>query len=74
MAFGAISRNFASRYPLAGTYDQDWQDNVFPFLPRDFDPLYYQAAPPEQQMDYPSGGEGIELRRLHHPKHLSLRR
>jgi hypothetical protein len=61
MAFGAIGRNFASRHPLAGTYDDDWLDNVFPFLPQDFDPLYHQSAPPEQQIDYPQGGEKVVL-------------
>lgn len=64
MAFGAIGRNFAERYPLAGTYDQDWIDNVFPFLPKDFDPRYYQAAPADQQIAYPVGGEKIELLNL----------
>lgn len=64
MSFGAIGRNFASRVPLAGTYDQDWVDNTFPFLPDDFDPLYFQSAPPDQQMDYPKGGEWIELENL----------
>ena len=33
MSFGVIGRNFKSRFPLAGTYDQNWMDNVFPFLP-----------------------------------------
>ncbi len=61
MAFGAIGRNFAVRHPLAGTYDQDWQDNVFPFLPADFDPLYHQSAPADQQIPYPRGGEKVRL-------------
>lgn len=61
MAFGAIGRNFAARHPLAGTYDQDWTDNVFPFLPADFDPRYHQAAPAEQQIPYPQGGEKVLL-------------
>jgi hypothetical protein len=61
LSFGAISRNFQSRIRYAGTYDQNWLDNVFPFLPSDFDPRYYQAAPPDQQMDYPKGGEEVEL-------------
>ena len=64
MAFGPIGRNFAARLPLAGTYDQEWQDNVFPFLPADFDPLYHQSAPRDQQVEYPSGGEDIELENL----------
>jgi len=61
MSFGPIGRNFESRIALAGTYDQNWQDNVFPFLPADFDPLYFQSAPADQQIDYPTGGEAIEL-------------
>jgi len=61
MAFGAIGRNFAERHPLAGTYDDEWLANVFPFLPPDFDPLYHQAAPAEQQIDYPLGGEKVVL-------------
>ena len=61
MAFGPIGRNFAARYPLAGTYDQAWVDDVFPFLPADFDVAYYQSAPAEQQIAYPEGGETVQL-------------
>lgn len=61
MSFGAIGRNFEPRPAYAGTYDQNWIDNVFPFLPADFDPLYYQSAPQDQQTDFPAGGEEVEL-------------
>jgi hypothetical protein len=64
MSFGPIGRNFESRIPLAGTYDQEWKDRVFPFLPADFNPLYYQAAPEDQQIDHPQGGELVELTNL----------
>jgi hypothetical protein len=64
MAFGPIGRNFASRVKLAGTYDQAWLDNVFPFLPADFKVDYYQSAPPDQQMPYPVGGEMVQLLNL----------
>jgi hypothetical protein len=64
MSFGAIGRNFAARYPLAGTYDQNWQDNVFPFLPADFNPAYYQAAPDDQRVDSIVGGEPVILLNL----------
>ncbi|MBK8167227.1 MAG: DUF2169 domain-containing protein [bacterium] len=64
MALGAIGRNFASRHPLAGTYDQDWLDNVFPFLPADFNPRYHQAAPRDQQLPWPRGGEKVTLLNL----------
>lgn len=61
MSLGVVGRQFEGRYPFAGTYDQEWTDNVFPFLPADFDPLYFQSAPPDQQMDYPQGGEWVEV-------------
>ncbi len=61
MAFGPVGRGWQPRASLAGTYDQDWIDNVFPFLPSDFKDAYYQAAPVDQQMPYPRGGERIEL-------------
>ncbi len=64
MSFGVIGRNWLPRYPWAGTYDQNWIDNIFPFLPPDFDNAYFQAAPPDQQMPYLKGGEEIVLANL----------
>ncbi len=61
MAFGPIGRGWEPRYKLAGTYDQHWQDNVFPFLPADFSEAYYQCAPADQQIEYLRGGETVEL-------------
>jgi hypothetical protein len=64
VGFGPIGRNWAARYPFAGTYDQDWLDKTFPFLPQDFDERYYQAAPEDQQIDCPRGGEEVQLLNL----------
>ena len=61
MSFGPTGRGWQPRYPLAGTYDQDWIDKVFPFLPADFNEAYYQSAPPDQQIPYPRGGETVTL-------------
>ena len=61
MAFGPIGRAWQPRPKYAGTYDQDWLENHFPFLPGDFDERYYQSAPSDQQIEYPGGGEEIEL-------------
>ncbi len=61
MAFGPIGRGWPSRIRHAGTYDQDWLDNVFPFLPADFDPRYFQCAPEDQQIAFPRGGERVVL-------------
>ena len=64
MAFGPLGRSWAPRLPLAGTYDQRWLDEVFPFLPADFDDAYHQAAPADQQMAFPRGGEEVVLLNL----------
>jgi hypothetical protein len=64
MSFGPIGRAWPPRPKFAGTYDQAWLDNVFPFLPQDFDERYYQCAPPDQQMDYARGGEDVVLLNL----------
>jgi hypothetical protein len=64
MSFGPIGRNFLSRFPFAGTYNQKWLDNRAPFWPDDFDYCYFQAAPPEQQIPYPAGGEEVVLHNL----------
>lgn len=53
MALGPLGRGWPQRARYAGTYDQDWLDNVFPFLPKDFDERYYQAAPEDQQLLLP---------------------
>jgi hypothetical protein len=64
MAFGPVGRNWGSRPALAGTYDQRWIETRAPFFPDDFDDAYFQAAPPDQQMPYPEGGERVALENL----------
>lgn len=61
MAFGPIGRSWDPRYRYAGTYDDTWLEDHFPFLPPDFDERYYQAAPLDQQVPHPQGGEEIRL-------------
>jgi hypothetical protein len=61
MAFGPVGRGWEPRAKLAGTYDDKWLKDIFPFLPPDFDEGYYQAAPPDQQIPHPQGGEEIVL-------------
>jgi len=61
MSYGPVGRGWPQRLRHAGTYDQKWQDEVFPFLPADFDDRYYQAAPEDQQIPYPKGGEEVVL-------------
>ncbi|MDQ1829720.1 DUF2169 family type VI secretion system accessory protein [Massilia scottii] len=67
MAFGPLGRNWAQRARYAGTYDAHWQDNVFPFLPEDFDARFFQSAPEDQQLPEIVGGELVILANLTHP-------
>lgn len=64
MSFGSIGRGWQPRSQLAGTYDQHWIDEVFPFLPADFDEAYFQSAPQDQQCTYLKGGETVQLLNL----------
>lgn len=61
VSFGPMGRGWPDRAKYAGTYDQKWVDDVFPFLPADFDDRYFQAAPQDQQCDYLRGSESVQL-------------
>jgi hypothetical protein len=61
MAYGPIARGWQPRASFAGTYDQTWLDDDFPFLPKDFDERYYQAAPPDQQLPLPKAPMDVAL-------------
>jgi hypothetical protein len=64
MSFGVIGRHWAARAPYAGTYDRQWLDEHFPFLPPDFDDQYYQSAPLDQQLAMPLGEQLVKLTNL----------
>ena len=64
-SFGPLGRNWNPRIRFAGTYDDAWKENTFPFLPADFDNQYFQCVPADQQIEYPSGGEKVTLLNLH---------
>jgi hypothetical protein len=59
VGFGAVGRNWQPRLKFAGTYDQRWRDERFPFLPEDFDPQYFQSAPADQQVAHFEGDEVV---------------
>ena len=61
MALGPIGRGWPERLRHAGTYDENWQKNVFPFLPADFDERYFQMAPGDQQTGLPAPGTEVVL-------------
>jgi hypothetical protein len=59
-----MGRGWPGRIEYGGTYDQAWIDDVFPFLPADFDERYFQMAPPDQQIDPPRAGTDMQLANL----------
>lgn len=65
VGLGAIGRWWRPRAELAGTYDEQWKQERWPRLPRDFDFGYWNGAPEDQQIDYPAGGEQVVLIGLH---------
>ncbi|KAB2967933.1 DUF2169 domain-containing protein [Zoogloea sp.] len=57
-----VAAAWAGRARHAGTYDAAWQKSRAPYLPLDFDPRFFQVAPPAliapQRL---VGGESVEL-------------
>jgi hypothetical protein len=59
VGYGVVGRNWQPRLKFAGTYDDRWRNDRFPFLPEDFDPQYFQSAPLDQQVSHFEGDEVI---------------
>lgn len=64
MALGPMGRGWPDRLKYGGTYDDNWVDNIFPFLPPDFDELYYQSTPKDQWIAPPKTGTQVILGNL----------
>jgi hypothetical protein len=58
---GAIGRAWTPRLQRAGTYDNVWLKDRWPYLPRDFDFAYWNAAPDDQQIAWPDADLRFEL-------------
>ena len=65
--FGPISPMWEPRVGRQGTRDQRWATFRAPLPPKDFDPLFYNAAPEDQQLPegYFHGDEAVTLTGLH---------
>jgi hypothetical protein len=61
LSFGPVGRSWEPRFRFAGTYDDEWLENHFPFLPTDFDIRYFQAAPADQQVPLGFFDDGAEV-------------
>jgi len=73
MSFSPVGRNWTPRRVYAGTYDQHWLENTAPLWPADFDARYFQAAPADQIVPYPAGGEEVVLQHLTPEGHCTFR-
>lgn len=72
VGLGPVGRWWQPRRDKAGSYDEVWKATRWPRLPGDFDFAYWNAAPEDQQFDYPLGGEQFTLVNLHEA-HAELR-
>jgi hypothetical protein len=60
--FAPICGHWEPRLSYAGTYDAKWQQERAPYLPRDFDPRFFQLAPPGLVAPgYLQAGEWIQV-------------
>ena len=64
MSFGPVGRSWQPRVAYCGSYTAEWLAQRAPFFPDDFDDLYFQAAPRDQQLPYVEGGEEVVLKNL----------
>lgn len=72
--FGPVARHWSPRRELAGTYDERWEKERLPLLPHDFNELFFQCAPSDQQVDgYLCGDEPVLLRNLSPEGDISFR-
>jgi hypothetical protein len=72
VGFGYISRNWDPRSKYAGTYDNAWRQNRYPFLPLDFGDQYFQGAPIDQLCSNLQGGESVKLINFTPQSHLEF--
>lgn len=63
--FGPIGRVWPMRKRLLGTTPRAALEGPIATIPADFDWAYFQAAPPDQRVDYLAGNEWILMEGLH---------
>lgn len=69
-----VPTSWQPRLAYAGTYDSAWELERFPLVPEDFNPLFYQCTPRDQQVPgFLKGGELVEITHLSPIEHLQFR-
>ncbi len=62
--YGPVPKEWALRSGKLGTYRKDYLQTRWPWFPEDFDPSYWNAAPPEMQVEFLKGDETVFLQNL----------
>lgn len=72
---GPMEAHWPQRAKKAGTYDNQWKQDAWPFFPDDLDKSYFNVAPEDQQIDgYFTGNEPLEINHMHPEKpHIKSR-
>jgi hypothetical protein len=60
VSFGLIHRAWLPRRRFLGTVDEQWKDEQWPLLPKDFDYSYFNCAPTSQQLPFGAYFDGNE--------------
>jgi uncharacterized protein YjbI with pentapeptide repeats len=55
--FAPVAPSWPARASLLGTYGRAWREDRWPYFPLDFDPAFFQAAPPPLRCEPPRGNE-----------------
>jgi uncharacterized protein YjbI with pentapeptide repeats len=64
--FGPLNAGWQFRGQKLGTYNKRWLEQKWPWFPDDFDPTYFNAAPPSLQLDgYLAGNEKLQITNMH---------
>lgn len=66
-----VGRAWAPRLQQAGSYDDVWLKDRWPYLPEDFNFRYWNGAPPDQQIPWPRPDFSFELVNLTSLDHSS---
>jgi hypothetical protein len=62
--WGTVAKHWTPRIDLAGTFDEKWEQQRNPLLPEDFNPLYWNGAHPDLQLDHLAPDAYINLYRV----------
>ena len=74
VGFGYIAPDWGPRMKYAGTYDDLWRETRLPFLPKDFNPQFFNSAHPDLiSPAYLTGGEPVMITNASKTGNLSFR-